>query len=184
MKKKIILIGSSTGGPIILEHIFAGIPDLPVTIIIVQHLRAFFMKDLQTHIQEQTGMKVLIAQESMRIEPGHVYIAPAEKHLVLIHNTVITLTETEKVNSARPSIDVMMKSMVPEKNFSLMGIILTGMGKDGVEGLQYVKSLGGVAIAQDPGTAPIRTMPLNAIRTGIIDAIHAPDEIRQDILHF
>ena len=184
IKQNIIIIGSSTGGPIILEQIFSGLPKMPVVILIVQHLRPFFMSDFQSHIQVQTGMQVTIPKEGQIIEGGYVYIAQADKHMILQKNRMISFIESEKVNSVRPSIDVTMKSLKKDKNISILGIILTGMGRDGTEGMQYLKSIGGITIAQDPSTASIRTMPINAISTGIVDTICTPDGIKQAILNF
>jgi two-component system, chemotaxis family, protein-glutamate methylesterase/glutaminase len=182
--KRIIIIGSSTGGPIILEQIFSGIPKLPFTIFVVQHIRAFFMTDLQSHIQEQTEMHVIIPKDGQTIERGKIYLAPAEKHLVLLENNFIFLDNSGPVNSARPSIDVTMRSVKKAINLIVMGIVLTGMGKDGSDGLQYLKSIGGMTIAQDPSTAPLKTMPENAIITGKVDSICTPDEIKQRIINF
>ena len=88
------------------------------------------------------------------------------------------------MNSARPSIDVTMKSIKHSLNLSIMGIILTGMGHDGSNGLQYLKSIGGITIAQNPITAPLKTMPETAIATGKVDIICTPDEIKQQIIGF
>jgi two-component system chemotaxis response regulator CheB len=184
LDKRIIIIGSSTGGPLVLERIFSGLPKLPVTIIIIQHIRAFFIPDLRSHIQAQTGMHVAIAGEGQNIQSGMVYIAPAEKHLVVKSNRVFSLQDSEKVNSVRPSVDVTMQSIRREPGISIMGIILTGMGRDGTEGLAYLKSIGGTTIVQDPVTAPIRTMPQNAIDSGGIDAICTPEMIQEVILKF
>lgn len=182
--KRLIIIGSSTGGPLILEQIFAGLPCLPVTIIIVQHIRAFFMPDLLRHIQAQTAMQVIMPATGDDIRPGYVYVAPAGHHLILEENRSFALYESEKVNSVRPSIDVAMKSVRKDTGLSVMGIVLTGMGRDGTEGLKYLKSIGGIAIAQDPVTSPIRTMPQNAIDAGIADAVCSPEDIQKIIKKF
>lgn len=184
VNKRFIIIGSSTGGPFILEQIFSGLPRLPAAIIVVQHIRAFFMDDLLRHIQAQTAMQVILPATGQVIIPGTIYVAPAGYHLILEENTRFILNESEKVNSVRPSIDVAMKSVRKEAGLSVMGIVLTGMGRDGTEGLQHIKSIGGMTVAQDPATSPIRTMPQNAIDAGIIDAVCTPDMIQDVIRRF
>jgi two-component system, chemotaxis family, protein-glutamate methylesterase/glutaminase len=183
-EKKLVLIGSSTGGPLILESIFSGVPKLSCTIIIIQHIRAFFMTDLKSHIQRQTEMVVIVPKDGQNLEVGKIYLAPAERHLILVGNKFIKLTNSDKVNSAKPSIDVTMQSVKDARGLSIMGIVLTGMGKDGSEGLKYLKSIGGITIVQDPSLAPIKTMPENAIATGSVDSICSPEEIKEKIIQF
>ncbi len=181
---KIVIIGSSTGGPYILESIFKHFPVTSMAIIIVQHLPPTFTTVLKAHIASLTHMPVKIVNDEDIVTEPHIYIAPAGKHVVLHHNRVFFLRDGEKVHGVRPAVDMTMLSIQKRSEDTLMGIILTGMGRDGADGIFYLHKLGAITIAQDPKTAPIKSMPQAAIETGEVDYILTPDEIRQAMISF
>jgi len=180
--KYVIVIGSSAGGPRILKEIFSGLPMLNGSIIIVQHMPKYINRALSENLNEYTDMSVELAQDGMMIEKGKIYVAPSEMHLKLIDNKKIQLFSGEKVNFACPSIDVTLQSLKIEIGVKLVGIILTGMGKDGANGIKHIKSLGGIAIAQDKKTSIIYGMPKEAIDTGYVDWILTPDQIKNKLI--
>ena len=181
---KIIIIGSSTGGPFILESVFSDFPVIHAVIIIVQHLPPTFTKAFYKHIFSLTKMPVSIVSEGEKIKKPHIYIAPAGKHLLIANNRTFSLSDKEKLHGVRPAVDLTMMSMLKRTEDSIMGIVLTGMGRDGADGINYLHNLGATTIAQEPATAPIKSMPQSAIETGLIDLILTPDKIRDAIISF
>ncbi|HWQ67889.1 MAG TPA: chemotaxis protein CheB [Methanospirillum sp.] len=181
---RIAVIGSSTGGPYILEKIFTNFPKIPAAIIIVQHLPLAFTKTFQTHISSLTSMAVNVASSGYSLHEGEILIAPSGKHLVLDHNRRVLLQDGEKVHGVKPAIDCTMLSLHSFTEDRLCGIVLTGMGQDGAAGVAHIRNLGGTTIAQDPGTSPIRSMPQAAIDTGKVLEVLAPEGIRQALISF
>lgn len=181
---KIVIIGSSTGGPFILEQIFAQFPKIPAVIIIVQHLPQNFTTAFCEHISILTQMQVLIAPSTYHIREGEIFIAPAGKHLVLSNNRSIIFQDGEKLHGVKPAVDYTMLSLRKREEDLLAGIVLTGMGQDGAAGIAHIKSLNGMTIAQDPNTAPIRSMPQAAIDTGKVNEILSPVDIRKALIKF
>lgn len=181
---KLIIIGSSTGGPRILFDIFADLPMQRAVIIIVQHMPASTTSRLAKRLSQLTVNEVIIPEQGTRIIPGKIYIAPGDFHLILNNYEDFSLTDTEKVNFVRPSIDVFMLALKPGLKHDLLGIVLTGMGFDGAEGLAHIKDIGGTTIVQDPRTCTIKSMPEAALKTEKVDLILSPEEIRKNIFDF
>lgn len=180
----IIIIGSSTGGPQVLEEIFSRVVRVPAAIIIVQHLSHSFVPLLGVHIHEACGAPVVIPSDGDSACSGTIYLAPAGRHLILRNNRVFSFSDAEKVNGVRPSIDSTMRSLRPGLGGRCMSILLTGMGVDGAKGTEHIKRTGGVTVVQDPETCAIRSMPLAAIATGSVDYILPPDAIAAMINQF
>lgn len=178
----LIVIGSSAGGPRILKEIFSGMPLINGSIIVVQHMPKYINETFCDHLNECTELSVEMAQDRNVIESGKVYVAPSELHLKLVDNKRIHLSNGEKVNFARPSIDVTLESIKIEIGMKLVGIILTGMGNDGAKGIKYMKSLGGLTIVQDKETSAIHGMPKAAIDTGAVDLILTPEQIKEKLI--
>ena len=181
---KIVIIGSSTGGPFILEQIFSGFPQTPICIIIIQHLPGAFTGAFREHIEILTSMKVVVATAGDQISEGKIFIAPAGKHMILEHNRKIHLDDGEKIHGVKPSIDRTMLSLEKRFEDKLAGIVLTGMGQDGAEGIAHIRDLGGLTIAQDPATSPIKSMPLAAMDTRKVCEILTPSGITRAIIQF
>ncbi len=173
----LVIIGSSTGGPQVLEEIFSRVRAVPAAIIIVQHLAPPFVPQLALQVHQACGMPVVIPEEGEQVRRGTVYLAPSGRHLVLRKNRFISFSNAEKVNGVRPSIDIAMLSLIPAPGNRFMGIILTGMGEDGAQGIAHIKKLGGVTIVQSPETCAIRSMPRAAIATMSVDYSEPPGAI-------
>jgi two-component system chemotaxis response regulator CheB len=181
---KIICIGSSTGGPRVLFDLFHAMPLLQSVIIIVQHIPVSTTIRLARRLSQLTANRVIIPEDMTVVKPGSVIIAPGDLHLILENYERCRLSSGEKVNFVRPSIDVTMKSMQQDNRHSVLGIILTGMGCDGAEGIAHLKDIGALTVAQEPHSCTIRSMPEAAIRTEKIDYILAPEKIREMIINF
>ena len=179
----IIIIGSSTGGPRILFDIFSEFPAVSAVIIIVQHMPLTTTSRFGKRLSQICEMNVIIPEGGEILKPFSLYIAPGDHHLVLRKNEELTLSHSEKVNFVRPSIDVTMLSLTKDTKHHYTGIVMSGMGSDGAEGLAYMKSIGAHTIVQDPETCTIKSMPEAAIRAVEIDKVLKADEIRSYLLN-
>ena len=156
---EIIVIGTSWGGLNALTHVVAGLPaTFALPLVVVQHRSpdapGFLAELLQTH----TGLQVVEVDDKRPIVAGHVYVAPANYHL-LIERGFFSLTTDAPVRYSRPSIDVTFASAADAYAHRTVGIVLTGANADGAEGLRRISDRGGLAIVQDPGSAESRLMP-------------------------
>lgn len=184
-KRTIIVIGASAGGPRVLKTIFSRMPKLNASIVVVQHMPKFLNEPLRESLVFLTSMRVELAEDAHFLKPGHVYIAPSERHLTLLGNRKFHLYDGEKVNYVCPSVDVTMRSLVMEPGYSFIGVILTGMGRDGADGIVHIKKeLGGLTIAQDEKTSSIFGMPKEAIATGCVDYVLPPEAIREQLIQW
>ncbi len=178
----LIVIGSSAGGTRILKQLFDGMPRLKACIILVQHMPAFINESFRESLDHITEMDVMLARDKQSIENGKILIVPSEYHLELIRNTDIHLYQGEKVNFVCPAVDVTMLSLKPNPSKNITGIILTGMGRDGAKGIAYIKQIGGTTIAQDEASSIIYGMPKEAAKTGAVDYIMNPAEIKSKLI--
>jgi len=176
-----VVLGVSTGGPQALLKIVPKIPEnFPIGIAIVQHMPPNFTKTLADRLNCISKVTVKEAEHGENMERGKVLIAPGGKHMTLANNgsRVIVEVSPDPVNTLyRPSADIMMSSAVTAFQSPLLGIILTGMGKDGVVGLKQIKSKGGYVIAQDEESCVIFGMPRVAIEEGVADSVMSLDNI-------
>jgi two-component system chemotaxis response regulator CheB len=179
--RTIVVIGSSTGGPRTLEIVFSQFPLVDAAIVIVQHMPHYINSAFCRHLAEISRMEARIGEDGESIEHGTIYVAPSDVHLKLLANRTIRLFDDEKVQCVRPSIDVAMKSL--ERNGDrVVGVILTGMGIDGAEGICHIKEIGGVTLAQALRTCAIHAMPRAAFETGQVDQMLPPEGIRERII--
>ncbi len=185
--KKIIVIGSSTGGPRALQQV---IPLLPPTlaVLVVQHMPPGFTKSLADRLNYQSRIKVREAKEGDVIEQGTVLIAPGDYHMTVKRQKmngefkeIIALTKGERVQGVRPSVDVLLKSVVPIYGERAVGVILTGMGSDGSEGIRNLKSAGGKVIAEDESTCVVYGMPKSVIEQKLADYVLPITKIAEGI---
>lgn len=185
MKTEAIVIGTSAGGLNALKTVLINLPEnYPIPILVVQHISAdsedFWIKNLNTHCK----IKVKEAEEKEVITKGNVYIAPPDYHVLLEHDKTITLSQEEKVNFSRPSIDVLLETASDVFQDKLIGIILTGASKDGARGLKKIKKNKGITVVEDPATAEFDLMPTEAIRASQPDYILSNQQIADFLLSF
>jgi two-component system chemotaxis response regulator CheB len=176
-----VLIGVSTGGPFALLQMIPKLPaDFPLGIAIVQHMPPKFTKSMAERLNGLSQVEVREAQDGDRMEPGVVLIAPGGQHLTFhrIGSGVHVSTPLEPAGTLyRPCVDVMMSSAVEAFQEPLLGVIMTGMGKDGLEGLNKIKQSSGVVFAQDEDTCVVYGMPKAAVDEGIVDNVLPLDEL-------
>ncbi|KDE54458.1 CheB methylesterase domain-containing protein [Methanoculleus sp. MH98A] len=183
-RRTIVVIGSSTGGARTLEVIFSQFPLVDAAVILVQHMPHSMNSALSRHIEEISFMDVRVPEDGEKIEHGTIYVAPSDLHLKLVENRTISLFDDEKVQYVRPSIDVAMMSLERRGTDRFAGVILSGMGSDGAEGISHIKSIGGTTFAQALRTCAIHYMPRAAFATGRVDQMLPPDAIRENIIRF
>lgn len=160
----LIVVGASWGGLDALTVLVRGLPaDFEVPVVVVQHRGPDAQSFLSDLLQQWTGRKVLEPEDKEPIEPGHIYIAPANYHL-LVETGHFSLTTEAPVRYSRPSIDVMFGSAAHAYGPRLIGVVLTGANEDGSRGLQCIEEYGGYCVVQDPATAEVATMPEAALR--------------------
>jgi len=202
VREKVVAIGASTGGPAVLELILKALPkNMPSAILIVQHMSKVFTKSFAERLDRACQVKVKEAEDGEAVIPGTVYIAPGGQHMAVerkqikeeinpVRNqrflngvkAIINLSKNPPVNEARPSVDVLMESVAEVYGENAIGIILTGMGSDGVEGLGVIGKAGGETIAQDENSSLIFGMPKRAIEKNVVDEILPSGRIAGRIL--
>ncbi|MCP4231148.1 MAG: chemotaxis-specific protein-glutamate methyltransferase CheB [bacterium] len=164
---KIIVFGSSTGGPAALAEILGELPkDFPVPIIIVQHIATGFTTGMVEWLSRNTQLNVTMAEPGETPQPGFVYTAPEDKHLIIDGNKELKYEEGEESDEHIPSIDKLFSSVADSYGSESMGIILTGMGRDGALGMQAINAAGGLTAAQDEASSVVFGMPNEAISLG------------------
>jgi two-component system chemotaxis response regulator CheB len=181
-----VCIGVSTGGPEALMQVFGAFnAPLSVPIFIVQHMPADFTALLASRLSATGVMTVKEAEEGEIAEPGMVYIAPGGFHMTLSRpgtKTIIHLNTEPPENSCRPAVDVLFRTAADVYGSSLLTVMLTGMGYDGLKGSQVVKDKGGQVIAQDEATSVIWGMPGAVVQAGLADAVLPLDKITDEIV--
>jgi len=178
---RVVTIGISTGGPFALLHTIPTLPaDFPLGIAIVQHMPPHFTRTLAERLDSVSRLHVKEAEDGEKIDAGIVLIAPGGNHLTFRRDAagVRTIVSVEPLNSMyRPSADLLMESAAQSFEGPIIGVIMTGMGKDGLEGLRVIKKRGGYVIAQDEASSVVYGMPKAAVNDGIADEVIPLEEI-------
>jgi two-component system chemotaxis response regulator CheB len=188
--KSLITIGTSTGGPKALQEVIPFIPgDVPAAVVIVQHMPPGFTKSLADRLNTISDLFVKEAEDNEEIKPGYAYVAPGDFHLE-IHRTPkntlkIRLTQGPPVGGLRPAVNVMMNSIAATRFPNVIGVIMTGMGSDGSEGIVNIKNSNkGFIISQDEKSCVVYGMPKSAVNTGVVDAVVPLKEIAEVIVKY
>ncbi|MBN2003898.1 MAG: chemotaxis-specific protein-glutamate methyltransferase CheB [Anaerolineae bacterium] len=182
---RVVAIASSTGGPAALATILRALPsDFPVPILIVQHVTQGFASGLAEWLDSETKLRVQLAAHGAELRPGAALIAPDGYHLQVNFRGVVELSKEEPYRGLRPSANYLFHSLARVFGARAMGIILTGMGDDGAEGMLALHRSGGFTIAQDEQSCVIFSMPREAIIRDAVDVTLAPDEIAHLLGHW
>lgn len=172
-----LVIGSSTGGPRSLLTVAKGLPHRSkVPIFIVQHMPKGFTKSFAERLDAECGPHVVEAQEGMTIEPNTVYLAPGDYHMT-VDGARIHLNQEPKLHGTRPAVDYLFKSAAKTYRNHLVGVILTGMGHDGADGMADIAADGGYNIAQNKETCVVFGMPRAAIEKDVVNEVLSLDDI-------
>lgn len=183
--ESIIAIGASTGGTEAIKEVLTSLPGNAPGIVVSQHIPEAFSAAFAARVNGLAEMNVFEATDGQQILPGHAYIAPGDSHLLVERDGarfVCRLNDGPPVNRHRPSVDVMFRSVAQNVGPNAVGIILTGMGADGANGLKEMHDAGAATIVQDERTSVVWGMPGEAVNLGAVDKILAIDKIANRIL--
>jgi two-component system chemotaxis response regulator CheB len=174
----IVALAASAGGLAALSQVLSGLPaDFPAPLVIVQHLEPRHRSLMAEILSRRTPLTVCQAGEGDRLTAGHVFIAPPDRHLLVIPGGTLSLSMSELVHFVRPSADLLFESVAASFKERAIGVVLTGTGSDGSMGVQAIKKMGGTVIAQDQHSSEFFGMPGAAIQTGGVDFILPVEEI-------
>jgi two-component system chemotaxis response regulator CheB len=180
---ELVAIGTSTGGPVALKTVLGMLPaNLPVGVVVVQHMPPVFTKAFAERLDSCCSVRVKEAENGDPILPGRVLLAPGNWHMTVSKfggEPRVALNQAENVNGHRPSVDVLMRSVAMEYGSRAVGVIMTGMGKDGAQGLHELHRRGGRVIAQDKDSSVIYGMNREVVQNGDADEV-TPVELIAD----
>lgn len=181
--QKVVVIGSSTGGPRALARMLPGIPsEIPAALLLVQHMPSGFTGALASRLDELSAIEVKEGEEGDQLAPGRAYLAPGDRHMTVVDGGLIGLDQGPRVRGVRPAVDVTMRSAAEVYGQSCVGVVLTGMGSDGTDGANHLKRAGGRTIAQDEASCAIYGMPKSLVESGNADKVVPLGEMASEIL--
>ncbi|MBI3995170.1 MAG: chemotaxis response regulator protein-glutamate methylesterase, partial [Nitrospirae bacterium] len=175
---KLIAIGASTGGPVVLQTILSRLPkDFSVPVLVVQHMVSDFIPGFVEWLDQTCPIPIHVAAHGESVLPGHAYIAPGGYQMKAETGRKVLLTRDEPENGHRPSVSYLFRSVAEAFGGRAVGVLLTGMGKDGAEELKLMKDRGAVTIAQDGESSVVHGMPGEAIKLDGAEYVLPPDKI-------
>lgn len=175
---RVVALGASTGGPIVLQEILARLPqDFPVPLLIVQHISAGFAEGFAEWLGKASGYPVRVAAQGEPARAGIAYVAPNGLQMSLLANGSIDLADAPAENGLKPSVSYLFRSLATTFGAAAIGVLLTGMGRDGARELKALRDAGAVTIAQDSETSIVFGMPGEAVKLGAAAYVLAPDAI-------
>jgi two-component system chemotaxis response regulator CheB len=184
--KKIVAIGTSTGGPRALQDVIPFIPSgINASFLIVQHMPPGFTKSLAERLDSMSQIHVKEAESGDILQQGWAYLAPGDQHLKVTKQNgqfMIKLDNGDRVSGHRPSVDAMLESIVDTNHKNVVGVIMTGMGADGAQGMKKLKDSGGFVIAQDEDSCIVFGMPKIAIKLDAVDKVVGLSNIANEIV--
>jgi len=182
---EIVAIGTSTGGPNALAEVLPRIPnDFPVPIVVVQHMPPIFTRLLAERLASRSAIPVEEGRAGASLSPGHAWIAPGNFHMKVIHAGMgwsLNLNQGPQENSCRPAVDVLFRSVAAAYGANVLGVVMTGMGSDGVLGAQDIRDAGGDVIIQDEASSVVWGMPGLVHASGLADAAYPLDHLATEI---
>ena len=182
-----LLVGSSTGGPTVVERVLADLPrEADFRVLVVQHMPEGFTERFAARLDGKSDYDVREASDGDRIGGGEALVAPGGKHMEVSNyaggRLRVKLTENDPVNSVRPSVDVTMTTAAETVDDPLTAVVLTGMGTDGADGVRAVAAAGGSVVAQDEASSAVYGMPKRAVETGVVDEVLPLEGIADGVL--
>ena len=183
---EVLAIGCSTGGPTALSEVLSHLPaNLPVPVVIVQHMPPLFTRFLAERLSAESPLKVCEAEQGQKLSAGEAYIAPGDYHMTVGRKGVerhIELNQELPENSCRPAVDVLFRSVASTYGAGVLAAVLTGMGSDGARGAAHIREHGGEVIVQDKETSVVWGMPGAVIEAGVADTICPLSELGPEIM--
>jgi two-component system, chemotaxis family, protein-glutamate methylesterase/glutaminase len=182
-QEKIVVIGSSTGGPRALNTVIPYLPEkLPAAVVVIQHMPAGFTRSLAERLDSASRLKVKEAEPGDTLEVGRVLMAPGGFHTVFDNQGIVTLNQNPPVHGVRPAIDVTLVSIAQLFGSRVVGVILTGMGNDGTNGAGLVHGVGGWVIAEAEETCVVWGMPRSVTEAGFVNQVVPLQDVAQAIV--
>ena len=179
---QVIAIAASTGGPAALHLILTALPaDFPVPILVVQHISPGFSAGFASWLDQASRLRVKLAEEGEALLPGSVYVADDDHHLCVSSTRKVHLSSAPPVGGFRPSGTPLFETVAAAYGRAALAVILTGMGRDGVDGLRDIRKAGGRTIAESEATAVVYGMPAAAVQAGLADFVLPLDEVRANM---
>jgi two-component system chemotaxis response regulator CheB len=179
---RLVVIASSTGGPAALERVVSKLTSRPnVAYLLVQHLPEGYTAALADRLGALSPLRVREAEDGARPEAGLLLVARGGRHLELDRGGAVRLVDTPPVHGVRPAADVTMRSVAAVFGPRALGVVMTGMGRDGAMGLATIKAAGGVTLAQDQATSTVYGMPRAAVELGVVDQVVALGDLAATI---
>jgi two-component system, chemotaxis family, protein-glutamate methylesterase/glutaminase len=172
--ERLIAIGASTGGTEAIKQVLLGLPPDGPAVVVAQHIPKVFSGPFAERLNRTCPMSVSEAEDGEEVRSGHVYVAPGDRHLVVVRNAgrwYCRLEDGPPVNRHCPSVDVLFRSVAQQAGQSAVGILLTGMGRDGAQGLREIRDAGGATMVQDEATSVVWGMPGEAVELGAAEDI-------------
>ncbi|MCB0752882.1 MAG: chemotaxis protein CheR, partial [Ignavibacteriae bacterium] len=180
----IVAVGASAGGLEAIESLFSNIPaDCGISFVLVQHLSPDYKSLMVELLSKKTNLKVIRAENEMRLEKNCIYLIPPKKNMTVYHRHLI-LSEQDHSHGLNLPIDIFFKSLAHDVTEKAVGVILSGTGSDGTSGLKEIKEHGGLMIVQEPESAQFDGMPKSAINTGLVDFVLPPVEIAEKLVAY
>ena len=181
-KTQLVVIGASAGGPLALQAILSALPkDFSAPVLIVQHMAEGFIQGFVEWLEQTSALSIHVAAHGESIFPGHVYVAPDGFQMKVEASRKILLTKDEPENGLSPSVSYLFRSVAKAFGKNAVGVLLTGMGKDGAEGLRLMKEKGAVTIVQDEESAIVYGMPGEAIKLDAATYVLSPHRIAAEL---
>jgi len=169
---RLVAVAASTGGPVALQTLLSALPaSFPVPVLVVQHMSRGFVEVLARWLGTATALRVKVAAAGERLVPGTVYLAPDDQHLGATPDGAVELSAAPPQEGFRPSASYLFRSSAAAYGESLLAVILTGMGSDGVRGLRAAREAGALVLAQDEESSVIYGMPREAVQAGVVGAV-------------
>jgi two-component system chemotaxis response regulator CheB len=170
--RKIVAMAASTGGPAAIQAVLSQLPtDFPVPILLVQHIATGFIAGFTDWLNTSCSLRVKVAESGERVMARTVYVAPDSRHMGLTSDWTIQLSGAPPIGGFRPSATFLFQSVAQAAGRAVVAVVMTGMGRDGVEGLSLVRGRGGVVIAQDEASSVVFGMPAAAIAAKQVDSV-------------
>jgi two-component system chemotaxis response regulator CheB len=184
--RRVVAVGASTGGPGALAAVLSRLPaEIPAPVLVVQHMPPVFTRLLAERLGAQSSIAVREAQGGEALAPGRAYVAPGDYHLLLkgaAGRVETALNQNPPENSCRPSVDVLFRSAAEVYGGAVIAVVLTGMGRDGLRGVEILKSRGAFVIAQDEASSVVWGMPSYVVQAGLADDVAPLDQVGTCIL--
>ena len=180
---RIIAIGASTGGPVVLQQILSGLPpDFPIPILVVQHIAQDFLQGMLQWLNNSIKLQGIIPEQNSKVRKGGFYLAPESVHMGIDSAGLVQLQDTAEEYGVRPSVAHLFRSVAKSYGSGALGILLSGMGKDGALELKSIREKGGMTIAQSKESALINGMPGEAVKLGAAVQTMSSEEIAEFLI--